>query len=173
MQPEAGECADLVRVGALRRISKSLLPHTLHAVDSKAKSDAASELREMLASTSNAAEATLIQKELDQLKQVLLVTVGHREACTHLRILFTKLPNPTVFFFPLLLLTTGCSLHSISDIADVSMSAFLWSHCLIWTQHCTALMPNINDVWRTYGRSAIMPSAAKDTKGAAAWLGTG
>lgn len=98
MQPEAGEYADLVRVGALRRISKSLLPHTLHAVDSKAKSDAASELREMLASTSNAAEATLIQKELDQLKQVLLVTVGHREACTHLKILSTNLPNPSVFF---------------------------------------------------------------------------
>ncbi len=61
----------MVRVGALRRISKSLLPHSLHAVDSKAKNDAASELKEMLSGTSNTAEAALIQKELDQLKQVL------------------------------------------------------------------------------------------------------
>ena len=64
-------CADMVRVGALRRISKSLLPHSLHAVDSKAKSDAVSELKEMLAGSSNAAEAGIIQRELDQLKQVL------------------------------------------------------------------------------------------------------
>ena len=65
----------MVRVGALRRISKSLLPHSLHAVDSKAKSDAVSELKEMLAGSSNAAEAGIIQRELDQLKQVL------RSAC--------------------------------------------------------------------------------------------
>jgi len=61
----------MVRVGALRRISKTLLPHSLHAVDSKAKSDAVSELKEMLAGTSNAAEAAIIQRELDQLKQVM------------------------------------------------------------------------------------------------------
>ncbi len=61
----------MVRVGALRRISKTLLLHSLHAVDSKAKSDAVSELREMLAGTSNAAEAAIIQRELDQLKQVV------------------------------------------------------------------------------------------------------
>ena len=61
----------MVRVGALRRISKSLLPHSLHAVDSKAKSDGVSELKEMLAGSSNAAEAGIIQRELDQLKQVL------------------------------------------------------------------------------------------------------
>ena len=39
----------MVRVGALRRISKSLLPHSLHAVDSNAKSNAVSELKDMLA----------------------------------------------------------------------------------------------------------------------------
>ena len=61
----------MVRVGASRRISKTLLPHSLHAVDSKAKSDAVSELKEMLAGTSNAAEAAIIQRELDQLKQVM------------------------------------------------------------------------------------------------------
>jgi len=61
----------MVRVGALRRISKTLLPHSLHAVDSKAKSDAVSELKEMLSGTSNAAEAAIIQRELDQLKQVM------------------------------------------------------------------------------------------------------
>ena len=60
----------MVRVGALRRISKALLPHSLHAVDSKAKSDAVSELKDMLAATANAAEAAVIQQELDQLKQV-------------------------------------------------------------------------------------------------------
>ncbi|KAA6422216.1 MAG: hypothetical protein FRX49_07967, partial [Trebouxia sp. A1-2] len=62
-------CTDMVRVGALRRISKTLLPHSLHAVDSKAKSDAVSELKEMRAGTSNTAEAAIIQRELDQLKQ--------------------------------------------------------------------------------------------------------
>ena len=62
--------ADMVRVGALRRISKDLLPYSLHAVDSKAKNDAASELRDMLAATCNAAEAAVNQRELDQLKQV-------------------------------------------------------------------------------------------------------
>ena len=61
----------MVRVGALSRISKTLLPHSLHAVDSKAKSDAVSELKEMLAGTSHAAEAAIIQRELDQLKQVM------------------------------------------------------------------------------------------------------
>ena len=60
----------MVRVGALRRISKDLLPHSLHAVDSKAKNDAASELKDMLAATNNAAEAAVIHRELDQLKQV-------------------------------------------------------------------------------------------------------
>jgi len=40
-------------------------------VDSKAKSDAVSELKEMLAGTSNAAEGAIIQRELDQLKQVM------------------------------------------------------------------------------------------------------
>lgn len=64
--------ADMVRVGALRRISKSLLPHSLHAVDSKAKSDAVGELKDMLAGSTTAAEAALIQRELDQLKQVLV-----------------------------------------------------------------------------------------------------
>ena len=63
--------ADMVRVGALRRISKTLLPHSLHAVDSKSKSDAGSELKDMLANGCSSAEAALIQKELDQLKQVL------------------------------------------------------------------------------------------------------
>lgn len=62
--------ADMVRVGALRRISKSLLPHSLHAVDSKAKSSAVSELKDMLANSSNASEAALIQRELHQLKEV-------------------------------------------------------------------------------------------------------
>ena len=61
----------MVRVGALRRISKTLLPHSLHAVDSKAKSDAVSELKEMLSGTSNTAEAAIIQRELEQLKQVM------------------------------------------------------------------------------------------------------
>ena len=63
--------ADMVRVGALRRISKGLLPHSLHAVDSKAKSDAVGELKDMLTGCASASEAALIQKELDQLKQVL------------------------------------------------------------------------------------------------------
>ena len=63
--------ADMVRVGALRRISKSLLPHSLHAVDSKAKSDAVGELKDMLTDLTTATEAALIQRELDQLKQVL------------------------------------------------------------------------------------------------------
>ena len=61
----------MVRVGALQRISKSLLPHSLHAVDSKAKSDAVGELKDMLAGCTTATEAALIQRELDQLKQVL------------------------------------------------------------------------------------------------------
>lgn len=61
---------DMVRVGALRRISKSLLPHSLHAVDFKAKSDAVGELKDMLAGSTTVAEAALIQRELDQLKQV-------------------------------------------------------------------------------------------------------
>ena len=63
--------ADVVRVGALRRISKSLLPHSLHAVDLKAKSDAVGELKDMLTGCQTATEAALIQRELDQLKQVL------------------------------------------------------------------------------------------------------
>ena len=63
--------ADMVRVGALRRISKSLLPHSLHAVDSKAKSDAVGELKDMLTGCTTVTEAALIHRELDQLKQVL------------------------------------------------------------------------------------------------------
>lgn len=70
--------ADMVRVGALRRISKSLLPHSLHAVDSKAKSDAVSELKDMLAGSTTAAEAALIQRELDQLKQVHEFVRAHK-----------------------------------------------------------------------------------------------
>lgn len=68
----------MVRVGALRRISKSLLPHSLHAVDSKAKSDAVSELKDMLAGSTTAAEAALIQRELDQLKQVHEFVRAHK-----------------------------------------------------------------------------------------------
>ena len=67
--------ADMVRGGALRRISRSLLPHSLHAVDSKAKNDAVSELKDMLASSNNAAEAALIQGELDQLKLVSVMSL--------------------------------------------------------------------------------------------------
>ena len=69
--------ADMVRVGALRRISKSLLPHSLHAVDSNAKSNAVSELKDMLAVSTTAAEAALIQRELDQLKQVQSIICTH------------------------------------------------------------------------------------------------
>ena len=66
--------ADVVRVGALRRIDKRLLPYSLHAVDSKASGDAIAELKDMLAASASAAEAAVIQKELDLAKQVLLLT---------------------------------------------------------------------------------------------------
>ena len=61
----------MIRVGALRRIDKRLLPHSLHAVDSKAKGDAVGELKDMLAAAATAAEAAVIQKELDLAKQVM------------------------------------------------------------------------------------------------------
>lgn len=64
--------ADVVRVGALRRIDKRLLPYSLHAVDSRAHGDAIAELKDMLAASASAAEAAVIQKELDLAKQVLL-----------------------------------------------------------------------------------------------------
>ena len=62
----------MVRVGALRRIDKRLLPYSLHAVDSKASGDAIAELKDMLAAAASAAEAAVIQNELDMAKQVLL-----------------------------------------------------------------------------------------------------
>lgn len=64
--------ADVVRVGALQRIDKRLLPYSLHAVDSRAKSDAAVALKDVLAAAASASEAAVIQKELDLAKQVLL-----------------------------------------------------------------------------------------------------
>lgn len=60
----------MIRVGALQRIDKRLLPHSLHAVDSKAKHDAVTALKDMLAAAATAAEAAVIQKELDLAKQV-------------------------------------------------------------------------------------------------------
>lgn len=58
-----------MRVGALRRIDKRLLPYSLHAVDSKAHNDAIGELKAMLAAAPTPAEAAVIQRELDQAKQ--------------------------------------------------------------------------------------------------------
>ena len=75
--------ADMVRVGALRRISKSLLPHSLHAVDSKANSSAVSELKDMLANSGNAADAALIQRELDQFKEASIPS--HDQATIHVK----------------------------------------------------------------------------------------
>lgn len=42
------DCTDFLRVGALRRIDQRLLPHSLHASESKAHATAAAELKEML-----------------------------------------------------------------------------------------------------------------------------
>ena len=62
--------ADFLRVGALRRIDKRLLGNSLHATESKSKSDAVAELKDMLAQATSRAEAATIAAELQAAQQV-------------------------------------------------------------------------------------------------------
>jgi hypothetical protein len=57
-------CTDFLRVGPLRRLSRRLLPHSLHASESRASAGAAAELREMLKEAGGPAEAAAIRAEL-------------------------------------------------------------------------------------------------------------
>ena len=59
-------------MGSLRRIDKRLLPHSLHARQNSGKSDAASELTDMLKSCTNAQEAILLRNELAEVHCCLL-----------------------------------------------------------------------------------------------------
>ena len=57
-------CTDFLRVGALRRLDRRLLPQSLHASESRATATAAAELREMLKEAGSPAERAAIQAEL-------------------------------------------------------------------------------------------------------------
>lgn len=64
--------ADFLRVGSLRRIDKRLLPHSLHARQNSGKSDAASELADMLKTCTDPQEAALLRRELEQVSPLFL-----------------------------------------------------------------------------------------------------
>ena len=61
-------CADFIRVGSLRRIDKRLLPYSLHARQNSGKTDAVSELTEMLKASSSPQEQALLQGELTEVE---------------------------------------------------------------------------------------------------------
>lgn len=61
--------SDLLRVGALRRIDRRLLPYSLHCVEAKGGKDAAKELTAMLAESTDPAEQSLIRQELEEARR--------------------------------------------------------------------------------------------------------
>ena len=59
--------ADFLRVGALRRVHRRLLPHTLHcSVERQGLKGAAQELQELLKAATSPEDADLLQHELAQ-----------------------------------------------------------------------------------------------------------
>ncbi|KAK9809918.1 hypothetical protein WJX72_001732 [[Myrmecia] bisecta] len=60
---------DFLRIGPLRRIDKQLLGQSLHCSAAKSRTDAVSELKEMLQASTCAAEAACIQAELTAAQQ--------------------------------------------------------------------------------------------------------
>ena len=71
--------ADFLRVGSLRRIDKRLLPHSLHARQNSGKSDAASELADMLKTCTDPQEAALLKQELEQVNLPFLSVKGDKQ----------------------------------------------------------------------------------------------
>lgn len=69
--------ADFIRVGSLRRIDKRLLPHSLHARQNSGKSDAASEIADMLKSCSDPKEAAVLKQELAEVSANLHAITEH------------------------------------------------------------------------------------------------
>lgn len=60
-----GCCADFLRLGALRRVHRQLLPHTLHCSGDKGgHKEAVHELQEMLKAAAGPEETALLQAEL-------------------------------------------------------------------------------------------------------------
>ena len=61
------DCADLLRVGPLRRLDKRLLPFSLHCSNvTKGPSEAVAELQAMLQESPSSEDAAAIQAELEQ-----------------------------------------------------------------------------------------------------------
>ena len=59
--------ADFLRVGALRRVHRRLLPHTLHcSAERQGLKEAAHELQEMLKAAPSPEDTALLQAELAQ-----------------------------------------------------------------------------------------------------------
>ena len=80
-------CTDFLRVGPLRRLSRRLLAHSLHASESRATASAASELKEMLKEASGPAELTAIRAELAAVERGTLL--GGIISCSSLTVMLS------------------------------------------------------------------------------------
>ena len=77
--------ADFLRVGALRRIDRRLLRHSLHCgAGGRERSDEAAELADMLKAATSPAEAAVLRAELAEVHSVCLLAGSKRlMPCQH------------------------------------------------------------------------------------------
>ena len=66
-------CADMIRVGPLRRIDRALLGHSLHSSGRAKSSEAVHELTEMLRQCTSPSEEAILKAELAQARVLALL----------------------------------------------------------------------------------------------------
>ncbi len=86
-------CTDFLRVGALRRIDRRLLRHSLHCgAGGRERGDEAAELADMLKAATSPAEAAVLRAELAQAR-CLLAALGVPHVMQHGQLKCWALPS--------------------------------------------------------------------------------